>query len=241
MMVLITGGSKGIGRAIAQTALTAGFCVHLLARNETRLQQAVVELRQWGEVTCSMLDLADQRAVLEFCRKWRDPIHGLVNNAGYWLEDPIGELDVDLFPELLAVNLVAPYLLTKGLLARIQNGGRIVNIASQLGTQGRERMGAYAATKHGLVGLTRCWAPEVAGRAITVNAVCPGWVNTESNRVELAALGKTRGRTLEGEMAAISRALVLRRFVEPEEVAELVTFLLGTGASGISGQIYEVK
>jgi 3-hydroxybutyrate dehydrogenase len=239
MMVLVTGGSKGIGRVIARAALIAGYAVHLLARDETRLREAHANLHQWGEVTYSTVDLADQRAVLEFCRKWREPIHGLVNNAGYWLEDPIEELDADLFTELLSVNLIAPYLLTKGLLTRIQSGGRIVNIASQLGTLGRERMGAYSATKHGLVGLTRCWAPEVAGREITVNAVCPGWVNTESNRIELAALG--RGRTLEYEMEAISRTLVLRRFVEPEEVAELVTFLLGRGASGISGQIYEIK
>jgi NAD(P)-dependent dehydrogenase (short-subunit alcohol dehydrogenase family) len=241
MRVLITGGSKGIGRAIAASVLAAGYCVHLLARDEARLRRVVKELGVLGEVSYSSLDLSDADAVLAFCRAWREDIHGLVNNAGYWFEDPVGELDAQRFTALLSVNLVAPYILTNGLVGRIRDGGRIINISSQLGTGGRERMGAYSASKHGLIGLTRCWAPEVGARGITVNAVCPGWVNTESNRTELAALGREKGTTLEHEMHGISRTLTLRRFIEPREVADLVTFLLGAGSSGITGQVYEIK
>lgn len=241
MRVVITGGSKGIGRAIAESVLTAGYAVHLVARGEAGLQGVSQELCELGDVSYSALDLSDADAVVQFCRTWREDIHGLINNAGYWLEDPIDEVDASLFTSLLSVNLVAPYLLTKGLIARIRDSGRIINIASQLGTGGRARMGAYSASKHGLVGLTRCWAPELGARRITVNAVCPGWVNTESNRTELAALAQQRRTTLEGEMEAISRTLVLQRFIEPREVANLVTFLLGAGGSGITGQVYEIK
>ena len=241
MQVLITGGSKGIGRAIAESVLAAGYPAHLVARNETRLRRVVNELSDLGDVTCSALDLSDANAVLAFCRAWQGDLHGLVNNAGYWLEDPVEEVDAGLFTALLSVNLVAPYILTKGLMARIRNGGRVINISSQLGTQGRERMGAYSASKHGLIGLTKSWAPEVGPRGITVNAVCPGWVNTESNRTELRELAQQRGTSLEHEMGAISRSLALKRFIEPKEVADLVTFLLGADASGITGQVYEIK
>jgi NAD(P)-dependent dehydrogenase (short-subunit alcohol dehydrogenase family) len=241
MRVLITGGSKGIGRAIAESVLAAGYSAHLVARDETRLRRVVRELSELGDVTCSALDLSNGEAVLAFCDAWPGEIHGLVNNAGYWLEDPIDEINAGVFTALLSVNLVAPYILTKGLMPRIRGGGRVINISSQLGTQGRERMGAYSASKHGLIGLTRCWAPEIGPRGITVNAVCPGWVNTESNRTELAALARKKRTTLEQEMDGISRTLALKRFIEPREVAELVTFLLGAGGSGITGQIYEIK
>lgn len=241
MRVLITGGSKGIGRAIAESVLGAGYSAHLVARDEARLRQVTKELSARGDVSYSRLDLSDAEAVVAFCKGWREEFHGLVNNAGYWFEDPVEELDAGRFTALLAVNLVAPYILTKGLVGRIRDGGRVVNIASQLGTHGRARMGAYSASKHGLVGLTRCWAPEVGRRGITVNAVCPGWVNTESNRVELAELARERWTSLEQEMGVISRTLTLQRFIEPKEVADLVTFLLGAGGSGITGQVYEIK
>jgi NAD(P)-dependent dehydrogenase (short-subunit alcohol dehydrogenase family) len=239
--VLITGGSKGIGRAIAESVVAAGYSVHLVARNEARLRQVAGELSERGDVTYSALDLSNSNALQAFCRTWREELHGLVNNAGYWFEDSVSELDVERFTDLLSVNLVAPYILAKGLSGVLHDGGRIVNIASQLGTQGRVRMGAYSASKHGLVGLTKCWAPEVGLRGITVNAVCPGWVNTESNRTELVDLARDRHTTLEHEMEAIACTLTLKRFIEPREVADLVTFLLGDGGSGITGQVYEIK
>ena len=240
-VVLITGGSRGIGNAIARSALDAGYAVHLLARDADVLRSSAAKLQSHGDVNYSVVDLAESAAVVQFCRQWQGEIHGLVNNAGYWLEDPVGTLDPQLFQAMLSVNLLAPYILTKGMLGKIRRGGRVVNIASQLGTQGRERMGAYSATKHGLVGLTKCWAPEVWEQGITVNVVCPGWVNTESNRSDLSLLAAERGTTLEQELGRIANTLALRRFIEPEEVANVVTFLLSGQASGITGQVYEIK
>jgi NAD(P)-dependent dehydrogenase (short-subunit alcohol dehydrogenase family) len=241
MRVIVTGANSGIGRAIAEAAVKTGYCVHLVARDQVRLSAAVRQLRDFGNVSYTRLDLADLVALTEFCQSWTQDLYGLVNNAGYWREDPVDELDAHLFQDMLSVNLVAPYVLSKGLLAKLRTGGRVVNIASQLGTAGRARMGAYSATKHGLVGLTKCWASELWERKITVNAVCPGWVNTESNRRELAELAARDGTSLETEMARISEGTTLRRFVEPDEVANLVCFLLGSSSSGITGQIYDIK
>lgn len=240
-MVMVTGGSRGIGRAIAEKCLEAGFEVHLVANQEVPLSRTAEELSAKGIVSHSAVDLSNRRQVESFAQGWSRNIYGLVNNAGYWKEDSLTHLDVDMFGRMMDVNVMAPYMLTKGLYEQIETHGRIVNIASQLGTQGRERMGAYAATKHALVGLTRCWAPEASRKNVTVNAVCPGWVDTESNRVELRELGRSRGTTLEEVGAQISQGLVLRRFIKQEEVASLVAFLLSSDASGISGQVYEIK
>lgn len=102
-------------------------------------------------------------------------------------------------------------------------------------------MGAYAASKHAVIGLTRCWALELGTRAITVNAVCPGWVNTESNQVGIKEWAEKEGLSLEEKIKEIANPLTLHRFISPEEVASLVGFLIGSTSSGITGQVYEIK
>jgi 3-hydroxybutyrate dehydrogenase len=102
-------------------------------------------------------------------------------------------------------------------------------------------MGVYAASKHAVIGLTRCWALELGTRAITVNAVCPGWVNTESNQVEIKEWAEKEGLSLEDKIKEIADPLTLHRFIEPEEVASLVGFLIGSTGGGITGQVYEIK
>lgn len=141
----------------------------------------------------------------------------------------------------MKLNVEGLYFLTKGLQRWIVNNGRIINIASQLGTGGRAGMGAYAASKHAVIGLTRCWALELGEKGITVNAVCPGWVNTELNRVEIRQKAKEQGTSFENKFQEIANPLTLRRFIEPEEVAQLVAFLVDTTGSGITGQAYEIK
>jgi NAD(P)-dependent dehydrogenase (short-subunit alcohol dehydrogenase family) len=239
--VIVTGGSRGIGRAIAEKCLEAGYRVHLVARCEQTLSQVAIELQTKGFVEYSAVDLSDPQQVERFTKCLQGQFYGLVNNAGFWQEDSLEKLDVGLFMRMTNVNVLAPYLLTVGLFDKIKSPGRVVNIASQLGTMGRERMGIYCATKHALVGLTRSWAPEASRKGITVNTVCPGWVDTESNRTELRRLGDKRGRTMDDEVEQITKGLILRRFIKEEEVASLVVFLMSAGASGISGQVYEIK
>ena len=187
------------------------------------------------------MNLSAREQIKDFCDQWKQEVFGLVNNAGRWAEERIDEPDKNIWDLIMKLNVEGLYFLTKGLQRRIVNNGRIINIASQLGTSGRAGMGAYAASKHAVIGLTRCWALELGKRAITVNAVCPGWVNTESNRVEIKEWAEEKGLSFENKVKGITDSLALHRFIEPEEVAGLVGFIIGSTGSGITGQVYEIK
>jgi len=238
--VLITGATRGIGRAIAERALKDGFEVHLIARTSDSLERVAGELSKLGQVAFTPVNMARREELQRFCERWRGPLHGIVNNVGAWREDSLLDADMDVLVEMMSLNVFGMFGLTKGLYGHLLPGGRVVNISSQLGVRGRELMGSYAATKHAIIGLTRSWAPEAARRGITVNAVCPGWVDTQSNQDELSVLAARRGRTLEQEMQTIAQGLVLGRFIRQEEVASLVAFLLSPDSSGVTAQAYEI-
>ena len=239
--VIVTGASQGIGFAIAKNLLQNGFSVHIIARRKKRLEKAAAKLGSYGKVTYSTVNLTDRKEVYSFSKKWTGVIYGLVNNAGCWAEEKLSDPDSDIWDPIMELNLEGLYFLTKGMQKHIVTGGRIVNISSQLGTSGRSGMGAYAASKHAVIGLTRCWALELSDRRITVNVVCPGWVNTASNRKEIKGWTKGKKASLKEKMQEIAAPTTLRRFIEPEEVANLVGFLAGSTGSGITGQIYEIK
>lgn len=239
--VVVTGGSRGIGFAITKNLLQNGLKVHVLARQEDGLRRARKALQKYGEIDYSVLDLSRRDEIKKFCQNWSKKIYGLVNNAGRWAEERLDGPDSGIWDPIMKLNVEGLYFLTKGLQGHIVKGGRIVNISSQLGTSGRAGMGIYSASKHAVIGLTRSWALELGGREITVNAVCPGWVNTESNRVEIKERAANEGTSFEEKMEEIAKPLALHRFVEPEEVASLVTFLVKSSGSGITGQIYEIK
>lgn len=240
-LVIVTGASRGIGFFITQELLKKGFNIHMIADQEKRLKEAQVKLKQHGNVAYSVLNLSTREQIKDFCDQWKQEVFGLVNNAGRWAEERIDEPDKNIWDPIMKLNVEGLYFLTKGLQRWIVNNGRIINIASQLGTSGRAGMGAYAASKHAVIGLTRCWALELGTRAITVNAVCPGWVNTESNQVEIKEWAEKEGLSLEEKIKEIANPLTLHRFISPEEVASLVGFLIGSTGSGITGQVYEIK
>ena len=216
-VVIVTGGSRGIGIAIVKTLQTKGYEVYAPSRAE--------------------LDLSIPQSIKKFCAGWNTPIYGLVNNAGVCKTmrlDVLGESDP--WTEVIATNLQGVYLLTKGLVGHIVDAGRIVNISSQLGKEGRAGYGAYSASKFGLIGLTKCWAKELGTKQITVNAVCPGWVDTEMSKIDMERLAQEQGKTTEEYYRQICEPLELKRFTTPEEVAHLVSFLVSEEASGITGR-----
>lgn len=215
--IIVTGGSRGIGKAITEELLKQGYNVH--------------------SCDSKTFDLSDRQAVEDFCNSWKRDLYGLVNNAGICKTERLLE-NFNIWDEVMDTNLSGAYFLTKGLVKKIVNNGRIINISSQLGKEGRAGYSAYCASKFGLIGLTKCWAKELGEKGITVNAVCPGWVKTEMAMKDFERMASEKNVSSEEFYKEICRPLELKRFTEPKEVAQLVSFLLSPKASGITGRAW---
>jgi NAD(P)-dependent dehydrogenase (short-subunit alcohol dehydrogenase family) len=241
-LILITGGSRGIGKTVAERLLEAGYRLRICARRRDELAAAAESLSELGEIDYSVLDLRDRGAIHAFCRDWREPLYGLINNAGIARVERLDENEdtwhhaASPWDEVLEVNLHGVHFLTKGLLRHLSNPGRIVNMSSQLGKEGRAGYGAYCASKFGLIGLTKCWAKELGRRGITVNAVCPGWVGTDQALGDMARIAREKGLAADDFYPQVCAPLELGRFITPREVANLVAFLISGEASGITGR-----
>ncbi|PMS36908.1 NAD(P)-dependent dehydrogenase (short-subunit alcohol dehydrogenase family) [Trinickia symbiotica] len=235
--VLVTGAGRGIGFSIAETLAGKGYLTELLVSSETSAKTLLeAEWVRQTDARVHVLDLADRDAVAGFNQTWKSDLWAIVNNAGICRTFGILDAGDDPLDEVLSTNLVGPYLLTKGLLSRLSRPGRIVNIASQLGQEGRTGYSAYCASKFGLIGMTKCWAKELGAEGITVNAVCPGWVGTEMSFKDVDRMAAEQGISSEQFYAGVCEPLELKRFNTPVEVANLVLFLLSDEASGITGR-----
>jgi len=236
-IALVTGGSRGIGRAIASQLLQDGYQVYIGAQDEAELKKTTEELsaKGGGDIDYFVLDLADKKAVKDFTASWNKEINVLVNNAGIYTTERLDE-DHDVWDKVMNVNLNGPYWLTKGLLKNMEDNGRIINVSSQLGQEGRSGAGAYSASKFGLIGLTKCWAKELGVRGITVNAVCPGWVKTNMLKHDFTKAAQEKGLSFEEYEKLICQPLELKRMTEAEEVADLVSFLASDKARAITGR-----
>ena len=235
--ILVTGASHGIGLCVAEKLAQLGYALTLLVSSESSAES----LRQVAFVKAAnadifVVEIQDREAIHIFLEGWQTELWGVVNNAGICKTFGILDSGFDPLDEVLGINLIGPYLLTKGLLPYLAHPGRIVNIASQLGQEGRAGYSAYCASKFGLIGMTKCWAKELGSKGITVNAVCPGWVGTEMSFKDVDRMASEQGVSAEKFYNDICDPLELKRFNTPDEVANLVLFLLSDAASGITGR-----
>jgi len=235
---VVTGAARGIGAAIASALIGAGARVTLLGRDAQRLASLAATLQ--GETCCVAADVSDPaevtRAFVE-ARERLGPIAILVNNAGQAETAPFGRMSLDVWHRMLAVNLTGTMLCSQAALPDMVDAayGRIVNIASTAALRGFRYGTAYAASKHGVLGLTRSLALEVADRGITVNAVCPGYVETDMMGQAIDNVMARTGRTREEARAYFASQNPQQRVVQPGEVAEAVLWLCGDGAAGVNG------
>jgi NAD(P)-dependent dehydrogenase (short-subunit alcohol dehydrogenase family) len=241
----VTGGGRGIGAAIARALLMHGARVTVSGRNVETLAETAGELAQLGEINHVVTDIAVAESVMhafEQARSHFGPIDILINNAGQAQSAPFSATDEALWQHMLAVNLTGTFHCTHAALPDMlaSGWGRIVNVVSTAGLTGYKYVSAYCAAKHGVIGLTRSLALEVATKGITVNAVCPGYTETDIVRDAIANIVAKTGRTEAAARADLSAGNPQKRLVQPEEVANAVLWLCSPGSDAMNGQALAV-
>ncbi len=238
--VAVTGASRGIGKAIAQRFLAEGWRVWALARTK----ESVADLK--GDVHFVPFDAANEASVLSAAKTLTTEaghLTALVNNAGIALSAPLHKTSLEEFARIQHVNVTAPFLLIRELSgAMVKAGhGRVINIASTAGSKGFKYTAAYCASKHALLGLTRALAVELASKGVTVNAVSPGWTETDMLTNAVDKIAATTGRGAADARDTLEKMNPLHRAVKPEEVADVVFFLASSaGAAAITGANYAI-
>jgi 3-hydroxybutyrate dehydrogenase len=234
---LITGGGRGIGRAIAASLAQAGATVTIMGRDLAALDQVVSEGDAHHAVAADVSDQAALNAAIAEAAK-RQPIDILVANAGAAESAPFGRSDAALFQRMMDVNFMGVVFAAQAVLPDMvaRKRGRIVAVASTAGLKGYAYVSAYAAAKHAVIGLVRSLALEVATKGVTVNAVCPGFTETDLLEGSIDNIISKTGRTREQAIAELSKHNPQGRLVTPAEVADAVLYLCRPGASAITGQ-----
>lgn len=242
---LVTGAARGIGAEIARALAAEGARLTLLGRRLDALQ-ALADTLPGGPHVAIEADIADaaqvQRAFAH-AHERSGAVTVLINNAGQAESAPFAKTSLTLWDRMLAVNLTGSFLCAQAALPHMlaAGWGRIVNIASTAGLRGYAYVAAYAAAKHGVIGLTRSLALEVAKKGITVNAVCPGYTETDILRDSIANVVAKTGRSVEDARAEFAAGNPQGRIVQPIEVADTVRWLCGEHASAITGQSISVS
>jgi NAD(P)-dependent dehydrogenase (short-subunit alcohol dehydrogenase family) len=245
---IITGAGAGIGAAIALGLAKAGCRLTLSGRSQNTLQVQAEALRvQVPEVAVliATMDVADEHAVQAAVQQAKarfGPVNILVNNAGQASSQPFAKTDAAMWQQMLNVNLTGTYhcihAVLPGMLEAAQSGtpGRIVNIASTAGLKGYAYVSAYVAAKHGVVGLTKALALELARKNVTVNAICPGYTETDIVRQAVRNIVAKTGKSEAEARQALAASNPQQRLVQPSEVAQSVLWLCAAGSDAINGQ-----
>jgi NAD(P)-dependent dehydrogenase (short-subunit alcohol dehydrogenase family) len=235
--ILITGGSRGIGRACAlHLARTEGAHLILLGRDAAALEATATAVRQaGGEARCFQADVTD-RTRLRAIAQELGPLEGLIAAAGISGMTPVDQDSDAFFDEILAADLTGPWNTVRAFLPQMGAGGRIVLVASVLGRFGVPGYGAYCAAKHGVIGLAKALALELIGQGILVNAVAPGWVDTEMAQTGIRQIAAATGQTEARFRAQAEAAVPVKRFFQPEEIAQGVAWLLNPANTMQVGQ-----
>jgi NAD(P)-dependent dehydrogenase (short-subunit alcohol dehydrogenase family) len=245
-VVLITGAGRGIGKAIASAFAAEKNRVVITGRTAAALEQVAAEIRAAGaEVLACPCDVTDKPQVKNLQRdveRHFGAVQILVNNVGIAPAAGFLEMPDNLWDDVMRVNVSATYNCCRTFLSAMVTArwGRIVNIASTVARVAYPGISAYATSKHAILGLTRALAIETARSGVTVNAVCPGYVNTELTRENAQRLAEKRGQSLDEALALMAASCPQRRLIEPEEVAYVTLMLASERARGITGQAIQV-
>jgi 3-hydroxybutyrate dehydrogenase len=234
---LVTGGGRGIGRAIAAALTAAGAAVTVIGRSEAPLKETAASGDAAGYAIADVTNDVQLSTAFEEATATRGPIAILVNNAGLAESGSFTKTDVSVFWDMWNVHVIGAVQATQAVLpGMVERGfGRVVNVASTAGLKGYPYVSAYVAAKHALVGLTRALAAETAKSGVTVNAVCPGFTDTDLLRDSVAATSKATGRNPETILASYVSSNPQGRLVAPKEVAAAVVYLCSTEAAAITG------
>jgi len=235
---VVTGGGTGIGAAIATALAAAGARITVMGRRLEPLETAAATLNDASCVRCDVTDPDNVAAAFAQAQAGLGPVDILVNNAGAAATAPFHKMDTLLWRRMLAVNLDGVFNCTRAVYdqMRRRGWGRIVNVASTAALKGYAYVSAYCAAKHGVLGLTRALALEAAKSGVTVNAVCPGYTDTDIVREAVKNIVEKTGRSVEEAEAEFTRSNPQRRLIQPAEVADTVAWLCRPESGSITGQ-----
>jgi 3-hydroxybutyrate dehydrogenase len=236
---LITGGGRGIGRAIALEFARNGARVAVAARTAEQVEQVAAEIG--GDAVALVCDVSDPQSVARMFSRLREDFGNpdiLVNNAGIAESATLVNTTDELWHRHLAINLSGTFYCTRAALpAMLKRGwGRVINVASIAGKSGAPYIAAYSASKHGVLGLTRSAALELATTGVTVNAICPGYVDTDMVTRGVDQITAKTGRTADEALDSLKKMSPQNRLVTPEEVAAIALLLASDAGRGINGQ-----
>jgi NAD(P)-dependent dehydrogenase (short-subunit alcohol dehydrogenase family) len=235
---LVTGGGTGVGRAVALALAEAGIAVTICGRRKAQLETVAGENSRISAITADVTQEAAMAALYTEAESARGPIDIVVANAGMAESSPAHRTALADWQRTLDVNLTGSFLTVKPALSGMakRKSGRIVFVASTAGLKGYAYVAPYVASKHGVVGLMRALATETVRSGVTVNAICPGFVESDMLEESVQRIMRTTGRSADEARASLSATNPQGRFIQPDEVAATVLWLCSEAAGSVTGQ-----